>query len=204
MFFGQKRSGHHAIIDWIFKNKSYCHYNNCNLKKSESIIGSGDIVVASFEGAIPNYDWKSNQSVKCLVLRNPYNMYASRLELKIRTKDDDWDSCLEPKKWIDHAKEFIGDTCLLGSSINICYDRWFADIKYRKHLSNLFAVESSDLLASVSSFGGGSSFDGLSYNGRAHEMDVLNRWRKFKNHEEFMSIMNNLEIKELWHQIVGS
>lgn len=209
MFFGQQRSGHHAIMSWILKNQEYTHFNICQFKNniySDDIIGKiNNCVVASFEGQIPDYDWNSLISKKCLVLRNPYNMYASRLAMKrasLYHNLKSWENCLNPQEWLQHAKEFLSQTSILGSCTKIIYDYWFDIRDYRDRLADVLGLPSSELPEKITNFGGGSSFDKITQN--ATSMNVLNRWKEFEFDEEFKEILFDEDIKNYWKEIESS
>lgn len=210
LFFGQQRSGHHAIMQWVLKGYQYIHYNACAFNKynyvySQDIItGTQGFYVANFEGSFPKKDWKSIQNLKCLILRNPYNMYASRLAMKrqsfIKTSRNlsSWDTCLDPQQWIEHAKEFLGHTSILGPNcIKINYDLWFSCENYRQDLAIKLQLKSNKLLQEMSCFGGGSSFD-------VKNKNVLERWKLFENDSEFNNILKNKEIKKLYNEIINN
>lgn len=209
LFFAQQRSGHHALIQWANQSKNFLHFNCCDFKNDA--IYSNDThgfytekKIASFEGKFPDQDWDLINVPKFLILRDPYNMYASRLKMKRNSLDfmvnnlKSWKNCLNPNEWILHAKEFLGQTSFLGNATKISYDAWFTSEKYRKKLAVLFDLVDSSLLSLVPHFGGGSSFDFQELNGNADKMAVLNRWEFYKDDIEFQSILNNEEIKYLW------
>lgn len=199
MFFGSKRSGHHVILDWLLSGENFIHYNNSRISMgklaSDEILGRSGDIAATFEVALTHYDWKVFNCNKYLILRNPYNMYASRLAMKRANNDESWDTCLDPNRWLECAREFIGETNLLGEFIKINYDKWFTSISYRSKFRHNGNCEF------VPHFGGGSSFDQMKFDGCGSKMDVLNRWKLFQNDSEFQDILNNREISELVKQI---
>jgi len=76
--------------------------------------------------------------------------------------------------WKQHAGTYLrrDDT----DRIAILFDTWVADPGYRREIGRRLEVEIEDeTLNAISRFGGGSSFDGLDYDGRASEMAVSRR-----------------------------
>ena len=70
------------------------------------------------------------------------------------------------------------------------YNSWFEDKDYRVELSSLISRNHSDEnIGQIMGYGGGSSFDGLNYQNRAQNMDVMNRWKHFSNNEQFLCLL---------------
>jgi hypothetical protein len=196
-FWGQQRSGHHAVIEWLFQDKQYIHYNNAKVSNNfviaHDIIGKNGCKIVSFEGKI-KFKIK-NDAQKILVIRNPYNMYASRLKMKRESKKfnlKSWSNCLRPDEWINHAEEFLQlNNCYFTDKI--CYDFWLSNENYREKLKQKYNLDKIEIQEKISSFGGGSSF--------TESKDFLNRWQEFQKDAEFIRILENKKIKILWQEI---
>ena len=79
-------------------------------------------------------------------------------------------------------------------------DKWFSSKAYRKKVANRTGLEFTDAgLNDICSIG--SSFNNRSYQGKAQQMDVLNRWKEFDKDVEFNNILDDNEIKDLWSTI---
>lgn len=222
--YGMKRSGHHAIINWISNHyNSFIHYNNCFIENNSIFVANknevtknGDypyeLKILSFEDR-PVFEESSFDNIKklnlncknILILRDAYNNYASRFVRKISPVNKQWNKIWKNYDdvdiWINYANEFIGKTNYLNS-IKINYNKWFSCENYRKELSNNFGNFTDRGLLDVLNFGGGSSFDNISFDKNAQKMNVLNRWKYFyfeKNYVE--KILNNDEIKKLNYEI---
>ena len=218
--YGMKRSGHHAIINWILNHyNSSIYYNNCIAQNDKiyyanenEILKRGNepysIKVLSFEDR-PNIDQSSIETVykyrkpkkNILVLRDAYNNYASRFEKKTYphklnwTKK--WHNYDDVEIWKKYAREFIGETNYLDA-IKINYNSWFQDIEYRKKLSKNFGKFTDKGFQQVPKFGNGSSFDSQKFNNNAQEMKVLERWKKFFNDKDYCEkIIKDKELEEL-------
>lgn len=153
------------------------------------------------------YIGKSSKQFDLLVLRDPFNLFASRLKQNfVATKTKHLPMV---EMWLEYAKEFVEKSHYLKRQrICVNYNRWFGDLDYRKALAAQLEIPFSDAgLETISAFGGGSSFDGTGdRNGigkSASTLDVTNRWRQFADDSAFRQLFDS---EELWHystQIFG-
>ncbi len=177
---------------------------------------------ANFEKKHDLYLGKSAKRYDVLILRDPFNLFASRLKMMDRklngikemgdklTEKQRIDNELREKRlkrligkssvnlWISYAKEFLGETdYLTQKKVFINYNQWFSDQEYRQNISQQLDVQFSDLgLEKVKGQGKGSSFDQLNFSGKATDMKVLERWQNVKDDPRFIQIFEN---EELWH-----
>lgn len=239
---GLKRSGNHAIINWIWKQQGqdvthlnnipvkinpyrflYEHYPTQRLKQEllgnftekELLICSYEdcqlknIVDESFERKHDFYLGKSAKRYDVLILRDPFNCFASRLQMYINKNEVDKKNTLitseSIKIWLDYAKEFLGETNYLkNNKICINYNLWCSDIEYRQQLAKQLDLEFSDAeFDRVKGQGGGSSFDGLNLNNQGSKMKVAQRWELMADHPYFLELINNSEVFEYSNKIFG-
>lgn len=114
--------------------------------------------------------------------------------------------------WKQYAEQVLGDADHLGySNIGISYDRWFKDKTYREavvdDINNTFgwsldASAGESILSKVNKSAGGSSFDGLTFDGQAQKMKVLDRWRDYAN-DELLTKLYTPEIEALNRRLIG-
>ncbi|MBE9064332.1 hypothetical protein [cf. Phormidesmis sp. LEGE 11477] len=184
-----------------------------NLIKRDCLIYSYEdwslrqIIQPRFERNRDLYVGKSGKSFELLVLRDPFNLFASRLKQNfVATKARKLPMV---EMWLEHAREFVGESGYLKRNrICISYNRWFSNMDYRRSLADQLDIPFSDAgLENISAFGGGSSFDGTGddsrLSGRASALDVTNRWRQFADDPRFQSLFAS---EALWHystQIFG-
>lgn len=119
----------------------------------------------------------SQRRVDVLLLRDPFNLFASRLRQDHARIGDK----VAVQMWKQHARQFLdGAKQLRHAPVLVRYNRWVADAAYRRELADALGLEFCDAaIGRVPSCAGGSSFDGLKYDGRAARMDVFGRWRHF-------------------------
>jgi hypothetical protein len=163
------------------------------------------------------------KEIRVMLLRDPFNLFASRYRFFHRTNDIRresnkralkssqrtngnsgiaWYDKLAVERWKEYAREFSGETNFLGKKHLINYNRWFADAGYRKAVIKKFGFAFTDKkLNFVPANGYGSSFDLRTKDGKAQEMDVLNRWKVLSSFGKFKNIFADKELLELAENI---
>ena len=232
---GMQRSGNHPIIDWIasmLPDKS-CVLNFVNgpnplehhIKKEDILIGLtlNEILTANKEYLVYNYEDEtiseifnknrneniigtSDKKFDVLILRDPYNLFASRIKrgsVKLGHKTTEQQLILR-KLWIECANEALNKTNnLTQNKTVILFNKWFVDEDYRKELAEKFGLKYNDkTLNTVSKVGAGSSFNGFNYQNRAKDMKVLERYKELNNEGTYSELLIP-EIKELSKKIFG-
>ena len=169
----------------------------------------------SFERKHDLYLGKSEERYDVIVMRDPFNLFASRLKHKPRDNRS-YFSMLEvysrryslPELWICYAKECLGETNFLkNKKIFINYNQWFLDSNYRREIANQLKIDFSDNgLNDIPPQP--SSFDGASYAGKANKMDVLNRWKLFIDNDLYRELLQTKGLLDysinLFGQIPGT
>lgn len=128
----------------------------------------------------------SARRLDVLIVRDPFNLFASRIASGIGNVS------LETARriWCQHAREFLGlRRHLANERVMVSYNAWVSSHVYRETLAHRLGLDFDDTAAlSVPSAGGGSSFDGTTYHGRAAAMPVLERWRSCLGDPDYRSI----------------
>ena len=144
----------------------------------------------------------SRRIVYCLFHRDPYNLFASRLRYHHQTRmvTDKMSSM-----WKQYAREFLGQTRYLPEgTAHVLYNDWVSSEVYRQNVAAQLGIPFSDRWRDcVTNWGGGSSFDGLKYNGSANRMPVLTRWRSLLTDPRFVELMRDDEIHALAKSMLG-
>jgi hypothetical protein len=103
-----------------------------------------------------------------------------------------------------YAREYLGETNILSNKITVSYNRWFTDPEYRVSLGKRLHLASTDMgLDRVSNWGSGSSFDHAALDGKARDMDVLERWKTLIDDERYRRLINDPELCSLSERIFG-
>jgi hypothetical protein len=143
----------------------------------------------------------SRRRVDLLILRDPRNLFASRLASGYGWLEDH----LVARVWAQHAREFLGlRRNLRRERLMVSYNEWVSSAAYRRCVAQALGLEFDDRAAhKVPAAAGGSSFDGTAYDGRAEEMPVLHRWHRFAGDERFSRMLTS-EVRELGDRIFGA
>lgn len=129
-----------------------------------------------------------------ILLRNPWNIFAS--QIKWGDSREGYNRLdIDVDVWKGYYELYLNPPPNVHI---IIFDKWFMDINYRKEISKSLEIEFTDLtLNKVAKAGGGSTFDKLEFDGRAQEMNVLNRYKQMMNHEKMIEWLNGSDAKEL-------
>ncbi len=259
---GLRRSGNHAIINWIEQQLAGAGFHLNNLRLGENpykyihdiITGDGlqrdqwiaretqryrhfqgaeglsrlraesrqefawkDYLIHSYEDvtagkiakSLPEHRrrrffGRSDTQYNVLILRDPFNLIASRLHSG-RLEIDSWHHSIL-SMWLEHAREYVGEQNLLGGAnkVVINFNSWASDSGYRKALAERLGLDFDDAgIDTVTKFGGGSSFDRRGFDGSAQKMDVNNRWRRFVDDPAFRAFFRNPDVFKYSARIFG-
>jgi hypothetical protein len=92
----------------------------------------------------------------------------------------------------------------LNDFIFINYNKWFLDDKYRQSIAKkLGFITDGKNYERVPKAGGGSTFEGLSLDGKAENLKVLERWKSMKDHPLYQKIKSDKELHEYSNQLFG-
>ncbi len=138
--------------------------------------------------------------VDLLILRDPYNLFASRRRFRHQLVPEG----AAVRIWKQHARAFLGHrTCLTRPVLPISYNRWREDPQYRQQLAERLDLRFTDAdLDAVPACGGGSSFDGHRFQGRASEMPVHERWKHFADDASFWGLFD-AQLRDFATRIFG-
>lgn len=195
---GIQRSGIHAVANWL-KNNLQAPYNYVNSifvshindvydyathEVNLLILESTPLSPISFR----NYKNDEYEIFLINLLRNPINHWPSYFT-NAGTKDI---RCNFVPLWINQHNvmkmQFLNIT-----SVNVLFHLWFNNKGYRNYICHQLNVNNNDCgLNAIDSSGGGSSFDGLTFNGNAQRMKVLQRWKTFQWTEESLHVLKKL------------
>ncbi len=220
---GLRRSGIHAVVNWMKQSldttgEPHVLLNNVRLTrlnpKPSNVVFSRNFAAADSENehVLVTFEDKrldridassllrrigADQRRRLVVIRDPYNLVASRLRRTRQRRASDMRPSRVAELWPGHAMHDEAWT-------RCVYNRWFADEAYRRQLATVLGLPTCPPLPRrIARAGHGSSFDGTRYDGRAGEMRVLDRWRKFAADEEFRRHLSHPELAALSAEVCG-
>lgn len=160
----------------------------------------GAVASAAFEDRHDEWVGQSLRRTDVLILRDPYNLFASRIAARIGLVSH----AVAGRIWKQHAREFLGVRRYLNQRrVLVNYNRWAMDRRYRARVAGELRLEFDDAARlRVPATGNGSSFDGVRYDGCAHAMRTLERWKHFDGDEAYAALFDR-DIHALARQIFG-
>lgn len=168
----------------------------------------GPLVHRSFKKQRENWLGNSENRKDILLIRDPFNLFASRIKAGFlltdkphRREQISWKVLKRIYK--QHAREFLGEKKYLGNAVKINYNDWVANKHYRETISEQLEIPFSDEgLFELSRVAGGSSFEGTSISAEELHKKVESRWENYKDNRQFWDLFDE-EIADLSHRIFG-
>ncbi len=225
--FAVKRTGQHAILNWLMQQwqgsisfhnnvpagrpilSSHNHETRLRLPiKNPLLLYNHEDVPIKYAMEFDSYYEKTlrgyTKKIDVIILRDPFNCFASRIKANW-----EWDNLFVENEtirqnvintWKEHAKEFISDVNPLQNKVLINYNRWILDVEYRRSIASDLDLQFTDSgFDHTPHYGLGSSFDGLS--GTNNKNKLQERWREFEFDELYNSIFEDKELLELSHAV---
>lgn len=139
------------------------------------------------------------ETCKVLLLRDPFNLFASLLHSQRMTQAN---STFYVRAWKQYAREYLGETDYLGSEIlTVNYQEWRDSGEERIRICRRLDIpEDSSAFTDVPATGGGSSFDGVAPDASTLRTGV--RWKQYKDDSFYRSLFDE-ELRLLSFRIYG-
>jgi hypothetical protein len=185
-----------------------------------------------FEENRERYLGRSEHRIDVLILRDPFNFFASRLK---RAPGEKESVEFIVRNWKMLARQAIAiDAEAKPGRIVANFNAWLKDVNYRKQLSRkLLGVHDDSSMSDIPALGGGSSFDHYPltlrqlvknwtrifdpkkyrnipryfrtyfFPPKAEELKVLERWKHFTEDSVYRKIFVDRELLELSEKIFG-
>ena len=236
-----RRSGHHAVINWIRYQTPRIHVflnacrptahplDSCHLSQSRVGYGSFDVrmrrslarvvrsrfvnyILYNFEDALPRLENDQPDQaffggivMTVLVLRDPFNLLASRLhwERTFRARFSGGDSRLVSARlrqaahlWKTFARRAMRPP--EGRHLLVKYNDWCNSRDYRRQLARHLKLPGIDMhMDEIARWGPGSSFEGDAICSPDHRLRTLGRWRAFVEDDQYRDCVLDSELLEL-------
>ncbi|MGB8376392.1 MAG: hypothetical protein WCE57_13825 [Salegentibacter sp.] len=184
-----------------FARKDYLLYSH-----EDSFLGP--LQHPEFQKNRENWLGKTMRKNDILILRDPFNLFASRrkagLLLGHRTHGAKPMSLKTLRRiYKQHAKEVLGRSEILRDKVIINFNRWVKDHSYRAAIAEELELQHTDEgMKEVSKVAGGSSFDGTSISAENLRRKLENRWKTYASEPQFRELFD-AELTGLTRQIFG-
>lgn len=212
-YFGLERAGHFAIFKWLLTcgPQPHMHVQRCSTSKPRpnwyhpngwftTAIAPPQSVGLTYQ---PDSDLTSVRSRltnrKTIVsVRDIRNMFASRFKWHLKNERIAFrlDNAAV-QLWKQYALQVLGDVDHFdGKAVGIVYDKWVASDDYRQSivesLNSKFGwdLKNDGDRGRVINMGGGSSFDGKTFENNPEKMKVLERWKQIEEIEFSQEILD--------------
>lgn len=144
-----------------------------------------------------------------LILRDVFNLFASRIKSNLINGHQTHhganpiSTATLKRLYKQHAREFLGEKRNLKDKALINYNLWVQDKDYRKEIAGKLDIPFTDQgFEEVINCAGGSSFDGMTYSGKANKMKLSSRWKEYSSEDFYWDLFDE-EVVELTKKIFG-
>lgn len=229
---GMRRSGNHLAINWILQQTdgSSVFYNNIRHDTYPYAVGMREFrfrargarprIVLSYEdlttdaidgGPLPAFLAHRAQEHKAkvrfgLILRDPYNLFASRIRKWPQHFKSDRDISDQVNLWLAHVALAEEPRAVFGPDpvVPILYNKLVVDPCYRDSLAeSLNSLKGDAGLDDVPVYGHGSSFDGYETQGKTVQAGVFERWKSSLDDPRFRRVIADKRLQEAAERVFG-
>jgi hypothetical protein len=204
------RSYHNKSVDKLMElsdrlvDKSAYNVNIIKNSHKRCLIHTYEDKNLDIINSINKQNFNSVKIYNILILRDPYNWLASRIQ---HYKKNVGCTVVNEKilnLWKNYAREFLSETNTLGiGKIVINYNKFIIDEHYRREIATKLNLDANKMkIDAVLGFGKGSSFTDLK---KVENKNSYNeRWKLFQNNVVFKNWINDKELRELSNKIFGN
>jgi hypothetical protein len=199
------------------------NYPGFNLRaEAQGRFSRKNLLLYSYEdaqlGAVTNSEWErghdslvgtSERRINILILRDPFNLLASRIRSGLYDNRYIWGQKVVTNKmamriWKQHAREIAGKRRRLPApTVHILYNDWARSQAHRRSILHQIGLPMlNDRILHVPRVADGSSFDGLSMDGEPGRMAVHERWKQFMDDPNYINCFDD-QVLELSDAIFG-
>jgi hypothetical protein len=226
---GDRQGGQHAVAYWLFHQfNGVIYWKNSGQHKhdllkmsnfpdlklfkqwSENTINKHTAIAVSYEDktleVVNTYPYPqyTEKRYDIIILRDPYNCFASKIHnWRNRCPRKAGKFEMKLNAWKQKARTVISKEC----SFFIDFGKWFSSKEYRQLILTWFPkdafVFTDDHLNNIPKKAGASTWDERTFEGKAQQMDINNRYKGIIDDPLMKKIMADEEVKELSDKIFG-
>jgi hypothetical protein len=231
---GMKRSGNHALVNWLQPQIGFRFFNNiipiAPILRGEAklprpidfrqwVVAAG-VAQRHLLASLEDHDLRLspflNVDLPCqrlLIVRHPDNLFSSRIHKAFSVENPAYPRETGPlmqrvlSLWKQHVRAYLNSTDEYAGRVAIYFDAWFENVEYRQAISARLGVDFDDSgLSRVSGLGGGSSFDGTQWHGNTSKMAVNKRLDLLDERERTLleELYRDPEMQDLRDALAGS
>lgn len=232
--YGMRRTGNHAVINWLMQGTTgsilFCNDLNENDLPTDSVtkrfkpgVGTSNIIASYEDVKVDGRSWNIPPSVygayqqqyQILILRDPFNLLASRYVWKFA----EGKQFREDKRyreriialWKENARAFLRwKSEAHPERVPVNYNFWTYRPDYREQLAAQLNMRHAHRgMYDVKEFGGGSSFEGTLVRPKKQERHLAQnryttRFKVLLENPNYRAIFTDSELLELSKQIFGT
>ncbi len=202
------RSGHHSISFWLAKNIVPSASVDLTYEQGDKTVRMVNAAVKHTLNLKENERLPEGNEPTIIILRDPYNNFASFLKLTKNPNFGTLSFLSFMKYWVEYAKEVSGETNRLTNKVVISYNDWVDSETYRRnvveYIGEKFGLETKfddSLKNQMTKYGGGSSFDGLTHIRSADKMKVCERFKEFEGLRTYRGEVDTPQVRGLADKI---
>lgn len=227
--FGMRRSGNHLAINWILNqvDGSAVFYNNIHPDQPPYSAGMTELrqrlhspsprIVLSYEDVSPDQmltapllDYLADRhQVRvrfALILRDPYNLFASRIRKWPETFIDQDEITAQSRLYVAHAKLAMAGAPVWRDAplIPILYNDLVSDADAPARIAALLGTREGRWgLDQIPVYGHGSSFDGTELSGETLRNNVFSRWQSLQDDPTFRAAICDPDLQAAGRLLFG-
>lgn len=230
-FFGLKRSGNHAVLNWIKSDGQFRFFNNVlplgKLAKSGLVdavkprflpfyLGRRTLLISVEDMPFDKMLFRNapTHSRHVVLVRDPTNLFASRIRKGFLTSRPAYPKQMDGlmhraiRIWKEHAQLCLANLAPSENTIGIFFDHWLLDPGYRSAIASWLKISpNEEVLEQAALEGGGSSFqdiDATNENTPQIRSQVLNRQQLLNQDEQDLlaEVLKDSEILQLRHSLI--
>lgn len=230
--FGMRRAGNHLAINWILNQVDGCvaFYNNINFTQSPYSARMTEMrlrlrnpsprIILSYEDVGPQQilsdpllgylkDRTDRHRVKvrfALILRDPYNLFASRIRKWPETLANSKVITAQSQLYVEHARLAMAPRPIWRNAplIPILYNDLVSDPSTRSRIAAQLGIREGDRgLDHIPVYGHGSSFDGTNLSSDALRDNVFSRWQGLQDDPTFRAAISNTDLQAAGKKLFG-
>ena len=220
-FYGLRRSGNHAILEWLIQNmggsgerkvikksrliqvNNAAYINEANTYEVESVFmedwklsnSNYDYLIVSYEDVGLNHMKEATKEYKKIaIIRDIPNLFASRYKRYISKRSNSMKKNMRIDEYAVNLWKELATCDKNTDTVLIKFESWVESKEYRDQISKQLGLVNYDITDTMTNFGNGSSFSGKK---KPTAKELANRINQVELPEEVIERINQEDIIEI-------